>query len=200
MKTLEIPENKKLGRLCAEGHEWNGTGQSLRYRLDGNCVECRIQYHKQRYQDNRESCRQYKKQYYQDNREIVLQRNRQHYRDNKWEYAIRNSTKKALQHKCLRLPYAAKDLDQLLETFNNECAYCGSKYGVGADHFIPLSKGGADAIYNLVPACLSCNASKNNRDPMAWMNKKVEKTRINKVLNYLEIARGTEHSTYCVSL
>ena len=31
------------------------------------------------------------------------------------------------------------------------------------DHVLPLSKGGADTMDNLVPCCLSCNASKSNR-------------------------------------
>ena len=31
------------------------------------------------------------------------------------------------------------------------------------DHVMPLSKGGADTMDNLVPCCISCNASKSNR-------------------------------------
>lgn len=36
-----IPQQFKLGSLCAKGHDWNGTGQSLRYaKPKGACVMC----------------------------------------------------------------------------------------------------------------------------------------------------------------
>lgn len=38
----EIPSNKFLGKLCRNGHDWNGTGKSLRY-INGKiqrCVQC----------------------------------------------------------------------------------------------------------------------------------------------------------------
>lgn len=39
METLEIPEGKYLGTLCKRGHDWEGTGKSLRYK-NGDCVKC----------------------------------------------------------------------------------------------------------------------------------------------------------------
>ena len=47
------------------------------------------------------------------------------------------------------------------------CTYCdesweGWKTSAG-DHVVPLSKGGADKVDNLVPCCRSCNSSKNDR-------------------------------------
>lgn len=37
----EIPSNKFLGKLCCKGHDWNGTGKSLRYvRNAQKCVQC----------------------------------------------------------------------------------------------------------------------------------------------------------------
>lgn len=29
-----------LGSLCKRGHDWQGTGRSLRYQTDGGCVRC----------------------------------------------------------------------------------------------------------------------------------------------------------------
>lgn len=37
----EIPSNKFLGKLCSKGHDWNGTGKSLRFVKNAQrCVQC----------------------------------------------------------------------------------------------------------------------------------------------------------------
>jgi len=37
----EIPSNKFLGKLCPKGHDWNGTGKSLRFVKNAQrCVQC----------------------------------------------------------------------------------------------------------------------------------------------------------------
>jgi 5-methylcytosine-specific restriction endonuclease McrA len=47
------------------------------------------------------------------------------------------------------------------------CAYCGDrKQRLTMDHVIPVSKGGAHTAANIVPACQSCNSSKNARLPL----------------------------------
>ena len=47
------------------------------------------------------------------------------------------------------------------------CSYCDGaipnwRRSVG-DHVVPISKGGADVLENLVPCCPVCNTSKGNR-------------------------------------
>lgn len=54
-----------------------------------------------------------------------------------------------------------------IEKFNNLCAYCGGNYK-HLDHIVPLSKGGTDAISNLLPACSSCNLSKATKSLQDW--------------------------------
>lgn len=47
------------------------------------------------------------------------------------------------------------------------CGYCGkdiSEGGFTVDHIHPVSNGGTNDISNLLPCCLSCNASKGKRD------------------------------------
>ena len=39
---MEIPEGKYLGSLCKRGHDWEGTGKSLRYKGNSNCILCAI--------------------------------------------------------------------------------------------------------------------------------------------------------------
>lgn len=48
------------------------------------------------------------------------------------------------------------------------CAYCGKRKNLERDHIIPLSAGGDDSMVNIVPACETCNRSKNKRDLLDW--------------------------------
>lgn len=44
------------------------------------------------------------------------------------------------------------------------CAYCGCSIALSemqADHIVPLHKGGADEVDNMLPACRSCNHYKS---------------------------------------
>lgn len=63
------------------------------------------------------------------------------------------------------------------EDFNNQCAYCGmteeehlKQFGeqLHQEHFIPLSEGGEYTHSNIIPACRSCNSSKNNSNFFDW--------------------------------
>jgi len=39
-EAIALPEGTKLGKLCAEGHRWEGLEMSLRNKRPGHCVEC----------------------------------------------------------------------------------------------------------------------------------------------------------------
>ena len=47
------------------------------------------------------------------------------------------------------------------------CVYCGGP-AEHADHVVPLSRGGAHVVGNLVPACAKCNTSKSARTLPEW--------------------------------
>lgn len=48
------------------------------------------------------------------------------------------------------------------------CVYCGAPWE-HADHFQPLARGGAHAVWNLWPACALCNITKADRDPWEYI-------------------------------
>ena len=39
---MKIPDNKYLGSLCKRGHDYKGTGKSLRRRVNSECYECHM--------------------------------------------------------------------------------------------------------------------------------------------------------------
>lgn len=60
----------------------------------------------------------------------------------------------------------------LLSKHNNKCFWCRKKFDkLEMDHYIPLAKGGAHHIDNIVPACKPCNCSKRDQDPIEFANK-----------------------------
>lgn len=88
------------------------------------------------------------KVYRENNRDSILLRNRKR----------RNSLKFSIITQC--------QINNLLNIHNNKCLYCAIdvKRGINLhlDHKIPLSRGGDHAIYNLAPACKSCNLQKGS--------------------------------------
>ncbi len=48
------------------------------------------------------------------------------------------------------------------------CFYCGAEKCGGVDHVVPLSRGGAHELANLVGACASCNSSKGAKLLSEW--------------------------------
>ncbi len=47
------------------------------------------------------------------------------------------------------------------------CIYCG-QHSESIDHILPCSKGGLSITENCVPACLSCNGKKSDKDVFDW--------------------------------
>lgn len=55
--------------------------------------------------------------------------------------------------------------EYLLEKFNRQCVYCGTKdTELEIEHINPRSQGGSNRISNLTLACHSCNQAKGNQD------------------------------------
>lgn len=174
--------------------------------------ECTKQY----YQDNKEKIKQYSKQYYHDNKEHYSQLNKQWHQENKehrkqckqqwhqenkehclqyakqWrklnkdKVAIYDARRRTLK-KQLPSTLISKQWKGIKEEFNNQCAYCGEQLPLEQDHFIALSKGGEYTHNNIIPACKSCNSSKNNKDFFEWypQQESYSKEREKKILGFL---------------
>ena len=69
--------------------------------------------------------------------------------------------------------YTVAEWLHTVELFDNSCAYCGAKHNLTMDHIVPISKGGKNVFTNIVPACKSCNSSKNSSELIAWYTAQV---------------------------
>lgn len=56
---------------------------------------------------------------------------------------------------------------EVFRLYGSQCQYC-KKEADTIDHVIPLARGGSNDISNLVPACRSCNSSKQAKLISEW--------------------------------
>lgn len=176
--------------------------------------EQRIQYQKQYYLENKEKASKCKKKIYSRNKDQILARQKQ-YRENnkeqiaettkKWRKENLDKVKLVLQKykakkKKLQCTLTFVQWEQIKNHFDNECAYCGMKEEehlekwneqLHQEHFIALSKGGEYTHNNIIPACKSCNSSKNNKDFFEWYSEQnfYSKNREKKILKYLNYTK-----------
>lgn len=72
--------------------------------------------------------------------------------------------KRAQDYGVAHEPYSRTEI---LRRWGYRCAYCDAR-ATHLDHVHPLSKGGADAAHNIVPACAGCNLSKGAKTLADW--------------------------------
>jgi len=60
---------------------------------------------------------------------------------------------------------------ELFEEYAGLCAYCLTR-ATTLDHVVALASGGAHSKTNLVPACKTCNSSKNDRPLLVWLSER----------------------------
>lgn len=59
-----------------------------------------------------------------------------------------------------RKKLSVEDRKAIYQKCHGHCAYCGCNLSYEAmqiDHMIPLRRGGADSMENMLPSCKSCN-------------------------------------------
>lgn len=76
-----------------------------------------------------------------------------------WDRASRFGVLSTLTHRQLWATIDAAD---------GRCIYCTNRTDLIADHLEPMSRGGANAVWNIVPACIPCNSSKSNNELEEW--------------------------------
>ena len=79
----------------------------------------------------------------------------------------------------------------IVEQFSSACAYCGSEHNLTMDHIVPVSKGGRTTPDNVIPACSSCNSSKQAQDIVEWYTKQpfYSKSRLDSIIKFVTARR-----------
>lgn len=114
--------------------------------------------------DNAERVADRTAQWRRANAERESARKAQWRRDNPDKVAAGNARRRAMKNNAHHVPYSRTEI---FERWGNLCCYCPAP-AEHLDHVQPLSRGGADADWNLVPACAPCNLSKHAKTLAEW--------------------------------
>lgn len=129
---------------------------------------CRIYY-----RENKAKLSIYNREYHKIHRARITRRNRERRQlmEVRLYYRSRNRRRER-KIKELRIePYTGKQLLERYNLFQHSCAYCGATTDLTDDHVVPIAADGYDRLLNLVPACRSCNSSKNAHPLIPWYKK-----------------------------
>ncbi|WP_224771192.1 HNH endonuclease [Metabacillus idriensis] len=166
------------------------------------CKQCEREHSRKYYQENKakvnkrnkeyqknhvQDLQEYRKTYYKENHEKILFQKRKYLKANRDRYVMHKQLRRA-KEKQLFNTLTAEQWKTIKQTFDNKCAYCGEKRKLTKDHFIPLSKNGEYSFQNIIPACLSCNSSKKDKDFSEWyLNQNFyDVYRENKIMRHLK--------------
>ena len=131
--------------------------QSGKNGLTGRCRKCLGDINKKYYEDNKEAFSRKVNEWKLKNRDKVKE-------ISKGYQQRRRSKMKKIQYSL-----SVKEWQQIKDFFNHCCAYCGKpSKRLTQEHFIPVSRHGEYTKHNIIPACLSCNSSKNNKSFEEW--------------------------------
>lgn len=193
--TNSIFNNKMhyFGKLCLRKHE-HVDGKSIRYRANSTCVACakihsaetektehtkavrKIYRATDKYIKLHSKCMEVYSRSTRGKETQLKHKNTPKYKETLKRYLNSDNGKlnvkrakyrRRIQIKENSVPYTVENLQKLVNIFGNVCVYCGGQWD-SIDHVVPLSKGGKDALHNLVPACRKCNSSKNAKDISEW--------------------------------
>lgn len=141
------------------------------YRL--NHREKIMEYGREYRRKNREKCCDLTKRWIENNRDRIKEQKKQYRKDHpdKWKAQHKaNKQKRRARIKGNGGTYTAIQLEECLAFFNYRCAYSGEplEKDYHIDHIVPLSKGGTNDIWNIVPSNREPNLDKSNKDLDGW--------------------------------
>ncbi len=155
------------------------------------------EYHAKYYRENETEIRKRTKNYFENNKEKMLEvcrvyrvKNTVKNRSDRRRYEqIRRSRKVGLEHSLTVQQWLF-----ICSHFDECCAYCGNGEKLAQEHFVPLSFGGEYTHNNIIPACITCNSSKGNKNFFDWYRTKefYDKERERKILSFLNYKKNTQ--------
>lgn len=169
--------NTKVCTKCEKEQNISSFYKEKRYK-DGYksiCKSCLIQSTKAWKESNPSKVIEQKNRYYQNNLIKEKIRNKNYRLNNKEIINSLKRKRRALQLGNECIPYT---LDQVIDTYGIQCYVCGNlidlkaerqpgkdgwQNGLHIDHYVPLSKGGADILENVRPTHGLCNLKKGSK-------------------------------------
>jgi 5-methylcytosine-specific restriction endonuclease McrA len=119
------------------------------------------------------------RQYWAENPEANKEHQRQRsLNSHRWRYLAdpeyrlyhrqKSKRRKAQERGSIGVHVKGKRIRERFAQFGHQCAYCGATGDLQIEHLIPIAKGGAHVLGNILPACRRCNYSKTTHEAEAW--------------------------------
>jgi len=107
------------------------------------------------------------------NKERMIEYRKKYREDNPAKIAVNNRNRRA-RKKLAGGTHTAADVINLFNLQKKKCAVCKKSIikGYHVDHVIAIVNGGTNDKYNLQLLCASCNLTKNDSDPIDFMQSK----------------------------
>lgn len=167
----KLPEGIKRCTRCKElkpgTREFFTAHPNMRDGLQSTCKACRAAIVSAEQMRNRSKRNAYVRHHYAENNDVGRATSR------------RKSHKRRAAEFNLPATLTEREWQVCLRYWNSCCAYCGNPPGllrefqITRDHWIPVTDLRPDnpgyVETNIVPACRTCNNSKNNREPIEWL-------------------------------
>jgi len=142
---------------------------------------------------NNEQIAEYHKIYYLNHKDEIAERVKRYNALNRDKRSIWEHKRAATKR---RLPSTLTNdqWEDIKLYFDNKCAYCGDEKTLTKEHFLAINNGGEFTKDNIIPSCLSCNCSKQDKLFRDWYPsfKYYSENREAKILNYLNYKQGVQ--------
>ena len=194
-----IKKCSKCGKLLVANTMNFYKDKNKKCGLRPECKICKIKYNNKyciEHKDKR--CESYSKYYY-SHKEKVKKSKKEYKQTEKGKEVTRNSKIKS-RHKRRAIEknqtFTKEQIEEMMLFFDNCCAYSGKvlkdNINYSIDHIVPLSKGGDNLIYNLVPMDKNYNSSKGIKDMLKWYQQQefYSEERLNKIYEWIEYAKN----------
>lgn len=163
-------------KTCGDAECKRTHKRAVRHEWELRNPEYKTDYNRSYHAANGEKLRADMRAYYAANQDAQRARRRAYYAANRKAIIARQyehtNRRRALRQSAPGDGISLEDWDIILELCDFCCAYCSvgltEETGSEIEHVIPLSRGGWDDPSNAVPACRTCNASKNDKTPGEW--------------------------------
>lgn len=171
--------------------------QAKRAHYLGNKEKYKEQFRAYR-ERNREKLLAKDRAYNKENRERRREYERDYYKQNPDKLRGKHNRRRS-RRSGLKANLTTEQWEQICSIFSFTCAYCGQLSDLEQEHFVPLTQGGEYTQDNIIPACRSCNASKNDKDFFEWYPQQVFYTREreSRILQHLGYNKNKQSLSAC---
>jgi hypothetical protein len=129
-----------------------------------------LEYHRQYRKDNPGWQEAYNKKYYAEHTDRIKAYSKKYQQEHPEIRKIAMRNRRARKQGASETDLTIDDWNAILDVYDHRCAYCRHfDKPLTQDHVLALANGGTHSVDNIVPACINCNSSKQDKPVEEWL-------------------------------